>query len=415
MILTILFLLSSLPLCAQGPQWIVYNTGNSGLPSNYISYIAVDHNNFVWIATPSGLVKFKNSIWSVYNTSNSGIPSNNVSGISFDSLNNVWISTIDSGAAMFDGTNWNVYDTSNSKIRNNQLSCVYIDPLDVKWFGTGGVSKYDGMNWTNYHALNSNIPSAVILSVTSRNNEIWVSSYNRGIGRLIDTTWTKFTQANSPLPDDYTKVIQKDHQNNIWVGMETGGIAVISENNEWELINSFNSGIPSNSITELLLTPQVKWVGTLAHGAGRLIDTTWTIFNNQNSPIPSFSISGLALDSNGNTWIGTPSGIAVFNENGIVSVRSISNEIPKDFILHQNYPNPFNPSTTITFDISNRSSMQLSIYDNTGKLIKVLLNAEVHPGSHKVIFNSKELSSGIYFYTLKNSLVTISKRMVLLK
>jgi len=127
LLLILVFLISSLPLFAQGPQWIVYNTGNSGLPSNDIFSLAVDHNNFIWIATSAGLAKYKNSIWTVYNTSNSNIPSNNISGISFDLLNNVWISTIDSGAAMFDGTNWTVYDTSNSDIRYNQLACIYID------------------------------------------------------------------------------------------------------------------------------------------------------------------------------------------------------------------------------------------------------------------------------------------------
>src|SRR5690606_39435653 len=69
--LILLLFIFSLPIYGQSPQWIVFNTGNSGLPSNNISYIAVDHNNFVWIATPSGLVKFKNSVWSVYNTSRS--------------------------------------------------------------------------------------------------------------------------------------------------------------------------------------------------------------------------------------------------------------------------------------------------------------------------------------------------------
>src|SRR5690606_31011224 len=235
--------------------------------------------------------------------------------------------------------------------------------MDVKWFGTGGVSKYNGINWTNYHPLNSNIPLGAILSVTSRNNELWVSSFNKGIGRLIDTTWTRFNQSNSPLPDDDTRIISRDNENKIWIGMETGGIAVISEENEWEFINSSNSGIPSNSITELLLTPNVKWVGTLVHGAGRLIDTTWTIYNNQNSPIPSFTISGLALDSNGNTWIGTPGGLAVFNEKGIVSVSNISNEIPKDFILHQNYPNPFNPTTVIKYYISKKSNIEIIVFN----------------------------------------------------
>src|SRR5690606_8925213 len=109
-----LFLLSSLPLSAQGPQWITYNTGNSNLPSDNVYSLAIDQNNTIWIGTDSGLAQFKNNKWIIYTTSNSEIPSNNISGVSIDDFNNVWISTIDSGAAVFDHVNWIIYKTSNS-------------------------------------------------------------------------------------------------------------------------------------------------------------------------------------------------------------------------------------------------------------------------------------------------------------
>lgn len=415
LILLSLFLLSSHPLLSQGPQWITYNTGNSDLPSDNVHSLAVDQNNNIWVGTDSGLAQFKNNKWILYNTSNSAIPSNNISGVSIDDFNNVWISTIDSGAAVFDHASWIIYKTSNSGIQYNNLGCVYIDAFNSKWFGTGGVSKYDGLSWLNFNTLNSNIPNSAVLAITSRSNELWISTYHKGIARLIDTTWTVYNQTNSPLPNDYTNVIYKDFENNIWVGMETEGIAKITENYSWQIINKNNSGLPGNWVLEILITPQVKWFGTGAWGLAQQKDTTWTVFNVQNSPLQSNTILSLARDSSGNLWIGTFGGLAVYNEGGIVHVNNTILTIPKEFRLHQNFPNPYNSETKILFTLKDNTEISLTIYDISGRLVSKLLQGRLQPGNHSIIFKSENLPSGVYFYTLKSSEYSETKKMVLVK
>ncbi|MFH1525419.1 MAG: T9SS type A sorting domain-containing protein, partial [Bacteroidota bacterium] len=46
-------------------------------------------------------------------------------------------------------------------------------------------------------------------------------------------------------------------------------------------------------------------------------------------------------------------------------------EIPKTYELLGNYPNPFNPSTTIRYALPYSSNVELTIYDITGKVVKV--------------------------------------------
>jgi len=90
-------------------------------------------------------------------------------------------------------------------------------------------------------------------------------------------------------------------------------------------------------------------------------------------------------------------------------------EIPTKFMLYQNYPNPFNPSTTIEFDIPERTNVKLIIYDILGREVETLIDKELEPGKYKVNFNAKDLPSGVYFYTLKTPEFTKTNKMLLIK
>lgn len=83
--------------------------------------------------------------------------------------------------------------------------------------------------------------------------------------------------------------------------------------------------------------------------------------------------------------------------------------------LSQNYPNPFNPLTTIKYEIPERSFVSIKIYDVLGNAIATLVDEEKPAGSYEVLFNGRELSSGIYFYTLTSGNFMNTKKLILLK
>ncbi len=97
--------------------------------------------------------------------------------------------------------------------------------------------------------------------------------------------------------------------------------------------------------------------------------------------------------------------------------------IPNKIQVEQNYPNPFNPSTIIKYQIPvNNVFVQLKIFNVLGKEVKTLVNGIQAAGIHEVKFNASNLSSGIYFYSLKTTNGTgskgnyiITKKMVLIK
>jgi len=86
----------------------------------------------------------------------------------------------------------------------------------------------------------------------------------------------------------------------------------------------------------------------------------------------------------------------VFTGTGQEPLESI-----QSFQLFQNYPNPFNPKTTIRFTLPSTASIELNIYDISGRRVTTLANGRYQAGEHAVEWNpDQQISSGIYVYRL---------------
>ncbi len=109
-------------------------------------------------------------------------------------------------------------------------------------------------------------------------------------------------------------------------------------------------------------------------------------------------------------------GIVYGNHSLITSVEDKNINQPITFSLSQNYPNPFNPNTTIEYSIPESGMVELKVFDVLGREVKTLINGFVEVGNHSVNFNASNLSSGVYFYSIKYAgKNTITKKMLLTK
>ncbi|MCU0344153.1 MAG: immune inhibitor A, partial [Ignavibacterium sp.] len=90
-------------------------------------------------------------------------------------------------------------------------------------------------------------------------------------------------------------------------------------------------------------------------------------------------------------------------------------ESVKEYSLSQNYPNPFNPSTEINYTLAKSGDVTLKIYNLLGSEVATLVNGFNEAGKHSVKFNANDITSGIYFYTLKANGFTSTRKMILMK
>jgi hypothetical protein len=82
------------------------------------------------------------------------------------------------------------------------------------------------------------------------------------------------------------------------------------------------------------------------------------------------------------------------------SVQIMEPEVPKTYVLEQNYPNPFNSSTAIRYYVAQQEKIKLEVFNLLGERISVLVDEEKEAGWQSIIFEAKELPSGIYFYQM---------------
>lgn len=103
-------------------------------------------------------------------------------------------------------------------------------------------------------------------------------------------------------------------------------------------------------------------------------------------------------------------------KSGSANVKPVEGMVASKFELSQNFPNPFNPSTTFQYSVNERSTVTVKVYDLLGKEVAQVASGVHEAGVYSATFDARNLSSGIYFYTLKTSTgFSQTRKMMLMK
>jgi hypothetical protein len=91
------------------------------------------------------------------------------------------------------------------------------------------------------------------------------------------------------------------------------------------------------------------------------------------------------------------------------------NGFPAGTEMDQNYPNPFASFTKISFVITERAHIVLSVHDVLGRKVATLIDGPTRAGRHEVFFDGAGHPSGTYFYRVSDGARSLSRPMLLLK
>ena len=408
----------------NGEDWNEISIGTADIPTNWIEGIDTYGSEDVWVSTKKGICHFNGSDWSTYTSDNSNLLSDSATDIAIDSAGNVWVicriisggSSSPYGFAHFNGDEWIHYIAQNSQLPWNGTSDIIVDNLDRAWLTCENwLLKIENDDWVFYNLQDYGFNFTVLPTALSYDyaNNIYIAIYNYDDN---DFLLVKFDGENFEIVCDLIQDVILDitceESGVIWLGTFNSGLVRIDGEFIF-FIDQTNSPLPSNYVSDIEIENHILWI--CSDGLVKMDDYEWTIFNHENSPLPSNYIRYVAIDDDGTKWIGTRSGLFSLNENLVVVQDEFQIDIIKRDVILLNSPNPFNPETTISYQLTVDSDVDLKVFNIKGQLVETLVNDFKPAGKHSIVWNAENQATGIYFYKLKSGEFEKIKKMILLK
>jgi PKD repeat protein len=118
----------------------------------------------------------------------------------------------------------------------------------------------------------------------------------------------------------------------------------------------------------------------------------------------------------------SPTGLVAEQKNAyIIAINETAVEEnttrPTPFALHHSAPNPFGSSTLIRYNLASATHVRLRVFDVSGRLVQVLVDANQQPGAHETSWAGRDrhgqrAAAGVYFFRLEAGGKSSSQRVV---
>lgn len=279
-------------------------------------------------------------------------------------------------------------------------------------WGSYGPNNYEWKIW--YRKLENNIliePEIVYFDTTqhtSANPDVAV--FNNDLPAIV---WRQTTQSG-PLPV-ITKIFYSEHN-----GIEWSEAEVVSD--------SSRSYRPDISIGKNI--PYLVWDYEGNVLFAYKVNDNWIVPENLSYQL-QYNSGGAKIITDANENISViwqygepspnPTGEIYYSYHDKITSVIEDNNLLSDYNikLYQNYPNPFNPITQIRYSLPQDGLVSLKIFDILGREVITLVNEEKPAGEYTVDFNAssinRQISSGVYFYTIIAGEFKMIRKMVLAK
>lgn len=229
-----------------------------------------------------------------------------------------------------------------------------------------------------------------IIKATIDGGVSWVSQQNPATDDLHDVQF--LTETLGFAGGSNSEIIFTNNGGQTWSSRSNGiqmginGIYFLDENNGWAVSDLGTVYITSNG--------GINW-GTQPSNTTQTLNEIYFLSSNLGWAVGDFG--------------------AIVRYNGAVTSAGNLEGPVSEYQLSQNYPNPFNPSTQINFAIPNTTKVSLKVFNAIGKEVATLIDGQIEPGNHSIVFDATDLSSGVYYYTISAENLIQTKKMILLR
>lgn len=267
----------------DGQQWTVVNMPDREV-SNYIHAVLAASDGSLWFGRQDGgVARLHQGVWSRW-TQAEGLPANRVNALLQTPDGLVWAATHGGGLARWDGRGWTPFAVPLRSRRLWKLTASTEDRGAFWVCGEGGtLVRVKGGQAEAVEGLPALSVNQVLEHRDARGQrQVWVSTYGGGVGRWQGGGWRFFRQADG-LPDDFctdlAETLDVQGRRTIWAAT-LGGLAFLEEGSERWQAYTHHSGLPTESIYQLLVhhpagSGRILWIGTSGAGLASLEEGGW--------------------------------------------------------------------------------------------------------------------------------------------
>jgi len=105
----------------------------------------------------------------------------------------------------------------------------------------------------------------------------------------------------------------------------------------------------------------------------------------------------------------------VFQCDALSGIPSHPEMVPHELALYPCYPNPFNSTAVLTYTLPHQGKITLTIHNILGQQVATLFNGSASAGTHTLIWNAENFSSGTYFCQISSENLLRSRKIFLVK
>lgn len=225
----------------------------------------------------------------------------------------IWFGT-NAGLVKFNKNNKNLtyYNTGNSDIPSNSISDIQIDSEGKLWLALdfAGMATFDHGEWEHFNSSNSPVNIATQIIVDKYDNK-WIKVFFEEILKFSGDRrgWEIFDTTNSEIKNyDYGfGEFQNDNNGNIYIGTNSGLLKYDGE--KWNNFNKSNSSIPFDKVSHIAIQENGDlWVGTnvssTSFSLARYDGNSWQSYSLVNIGLSQREfVTSIMVDNEDNVWI----------------------------------------------------------------------------------------------------------------
>jgi len=310
----------------RGKDTIQILDKRDGLAKNWISYVTEDSHGTIWAGTfGGGITVIQGSTLKTYNTEN-GLPDDYVKWIIEDREGNILIGSQDRGLSIFKGEQFITYSTLDG-LNEKSVWAVHQDLSGKFWFGTNeGISLLDpsqprGNNFTYFTHENRSIGNKIRFIEEDQNGTIWIGTDGDGVFQYLPGSdkfvYDSYLNRNLYRPgEQHVKALEIDKENHLWVGTFYGLGFWDIDRKSGRMYTQID-GLAGNNIKSLYCDSKgVLWIGSDQKKGLTKYSPEEEKFEIIDLGIEIIPLS-VTEDLDGKIWIGTSSGLFVFDNDSI--------------------------------------------------------------------------------------------------